>query len=57
MDRDAQIEELIRNQIDKVAAERGRLGYQIGSPGDAHLQGVDAGLRMALAFVSPNPSR
>jgi len=55
MDRDAQIALLIRGDIDKVEVDRVRLGYRRGSPEDMHLQGKITGLRMALAFVDPNP--
>jgi hypothetical protein len=54
-ERDAQIARMIRNKIGKVETERERLGYRIGSPEDACLQGQMMGLRMALAFVDPHP--
>ena len=54
-DRDIQIAHLIRKAITKETAEFERLGYEIGSHNGAYFQGRVVGLRLALAFVDPNP--
>lgn len=54
-ERDQQIAAMIRGQIAKSEAESERLGYRRGSPEDAYQQGIIVGLRLALAFVDPDP--
>lgn len=56
-DRDGEIAQLIRSKIASEEAERVRLGYRLGSPEDAYIQGRIVWLRLALAFVDPEPHK
>ncbi len=50
-----QIASLIRQEISKMEAERERLGYERGSQNGIYFQGIEVGLRKALAFIDPHP--
>lgn len=54
-ERDQQIAAMIRGEIAKLECERVQLGYERGSQNGIYFQGIEVGLRKALAFIDPDP--